>query len=176
MVSAEDTMYRDEQFWYIWRKMYPFIKDLCLNPRGYHLNDVIISYLLAWRWWQEGIKSWHSLTIANIEFYSMTSKELSHIPAVLYSVSRVLCTIGSNFKKEGIEWLYAIVSKNNALVLDDLESNTLFYIERFMRKFIFENKDNIKRDFRLKLKVIEILSFIIEKGSMRGYQLRECIL
>lgn len=176
MVSAEDSMCRNEQFWHIWRKMYPFIKDLCLNPKDYHLKDVIISYLLAWRWWQEGIESWHSLTATNIDFYYMTSKELSHIPAVLYSVSRVICTIGSKFKKEGIEWLYIIVSKNNALVLDDIESNTLFYIERFMRKFIFENMENIKKDFRLKLKVIEILSFIIEKGSIRGYQLRERIL
>ncbi len=176
MVSAEDGMCRNEQFWYIWRKMYPFIKNLCLNPRGYHLKDVIISYLLAWRWWREGIESWHSLTIANIDFYYTISKELSHVPAVLYSVSRILCTIGSKFTKEGVEWLYTIVSKNNALVLDDMESNTLFYIEHFMRKFIFGNRENIKRDFRLKLKVIEILSFIIEKGSMRGYQLRESIL
>jgi len=176
MIGAEDRMCRNEQFWHIWRKMYPFIKALCLKPRGYYLKDIIISYLLAWRWWREGIESWHSLTTANIDFYYMTSKELSHVPAVLYSVSRVLCTIGSKFKKEGIEWLYTIVSKNNALVLDDLESNTLFYIERFLRKFIFENRENIKRDFRLKLKVIEILSFIIEKGSMRGYQLRESIL
>ena len=49
MVSAEDGMCRNEQFWHIWRKMYPFIKAICLNPRGYHLKDVIISYLLAWR-------------------------------------------------------------------------------------------------------------------------------
>lgn len=176
MISAEDGICKNEQFWHIWKKMYPFIKDLCLNPRGYHLKEVIINYLLAWRWWREGIESWHSLTEANIDFYSMVSKDLGHIPAVLYSVSRVLCTIGSKFEKDGVKWLYTIVSQNNALVLDDLESNTLFYIERFLRKFIFENRENIKRDFRLKLKVIEVLSFIIEKGSIRGYQLRESIL
>lgn len=176
MIGTEDCMCRNEQFWHIWEKMYPFIKALCLKPRGYHLNNVIISYLLAWRWWREEAESWHSLTTANVNFYYMISKELSHIPAVLYSVSRVLCTIGSKFKKEGIEWLYAIVSKNNTLALEDLESNTLFYIERFMRKFIFENRENIKKNFRLKIKVIEILNFIIEKGSMRGYQLRESIL
>lgn len=176
MISAEDSMCRNEQFWYIWIKMYPFIKALCLKPKDYHFNDILISYLLAWRWWREGTESWHSLTTANIDFYYVASKELSHIPAVLYSVSRVLCTIGSKLKKEGVEWLYTIVSKNNALVLDGLESNTLFYIERFMKKFIFENKENIKRDFRLKRKVIEILNFIIEKGSMCGYQLRESML
>lgn len=176
MVGAEDSMCKNEQFWHIWRKMYPFIKDICLNCRGYQLNNVIISYLLAWRWWREGVESWHSLTAANIGFYSMASKELGHIPSVLYSVSRVLYTIGSNFKKEGIEWLYIIVSKNKTLALDDLESDILFYIECFLRKFIFENRENIKKNFRLQLKVIEILNFIIERGSMRGYQLRESIL
>lgn len=176
MVRAEDYLCKNEQFWHIWREMYPFIKDLCLYPRSYHLKDVIISYLLAWRWWKDGIKSWHSLTIDNIDFYSTVSKELGQIPAVLYSVSRVLYTIGSNFQDDGIEWLNSIVSKNHALELNDLESNTLFYIENFMRKFILGNREKIKKDGRLKLKVIYILSFITEKGSMHGYQLRESIL
>lgn len=176
MVSAEDYLCKNEQFWHIWMKMYPFVKNLCLYPKSYHLKDVIISYLLAWRWWKEGIESWHSLTIANIDFYSIASRELRQIPAVLYSVSRVLCTIGSKFQKDGVEWLYSIISKNNSLVLDDLESNTLFYIEAFMRKFISQNRGKIKRESRLKFKIIDILSFIIEKGSMRGYQLRESIL
>ena len=176
MVSAEDYLCKNEQFWHIWREMYPFIKDLCLYPRSYHLKDVIISYLLAWRWWKDGIKSWHSLTIDNIDFYSTVSKELGQIPAVLYSVSRVLYTIGSNFQDDGIEWLNSIVSKNHALELNDLESDTLFYIENFMRKFILGNREKIKKDGRLKLKVINILSFITEKGSMHGYQLRESIL
>ena len=176
MVSAEDCLCRNEQFWYVWWKIYPYIKDLCLSSNRYHQKDVVINYLLAWHWWRDGIESWHSLTVANVDFYSMVSRELGQNPAVLYSVSRILCTIGSKFKVNGVEWLYSIVSKNQELVLDDLESNTLFDIERFMRKFILGNRENIKIDNRLKLKVINILSFIIEKGSMCGYQLRESIL
>jgi len=175
-VGAEDSMRKNDQFWYIWKKMFPCIKTLCLKSRDLHLKEVIINYLLAWRWWRDGILSWHSLTITNTDFYAIISMELGHNPAVLYSISRVLCTIGSDFKNEGIEWLYTIVSKNSTLVLDDLESNTLFYIESFLRKFIFENREEIKRNSRLKLKVTEILSFIIERGSMHGYQLRESIL
>lgn len=176
MVSAEDHLCRNEQFWYIWNKMYPFIKDLYLPKGNYRYQSVIINYLLAWRWWSEGIESWHSLRVTDIDFYSMVSNELGHIPAVLYSISKVLCTIGSKYKREGVEWLYAIVSKNDVIALDDLESNTLFYVECFMRKFILENRENIKRTDRLKLKITNILSFIIQRGSMRGYQLRESIL
>lgn len=176
LVNAEDYQCKVEQFWNIWKKMYPFIKNMCFNQRGYHLKDVIISYMLAWHWWREGIESWHSLTTDNLNFYSTVSVDLGHIPPVLYSVARVLCTIGSTFVKEGIEWLYTIVSNNHSLVLGDLESNTLYYIESFLRKFVFENRDKIKRDFRLKSKLIEILNFIIERGSMRGYLLRESII
>ncbi len=176
MILAEDDMCKREQFWYIWMQMYPYIKSLCLRPKDYYLKNVMTNYLLAWRWWRDDADSWHSLTIDNLSFYNMVSEELSHVPAVLYSISRILCTIGCKFKKDGVEWLYAIVSKNKALVLDDLESNTLFYIEHYLRKYVFENRENIKKDFRLKSKIIEILGFAIERGSMRSYQLRESIL
>jgi hypothetical protein len=41
-----------------------------------------------------------------------------------------------------------------------------------MRKFIFINKQKIKEEIRLKNKVIPILDFMIERGSIHGYLLR----
>jgi len=94
----------------------------------------------------------------------------------LYSVVKVLNSIGTNFKDEGIDWIYTIVSNNKSLHLDDLESNTLFYLEKFLRKFVFINRQKIKEEIMLKNKVIPILDFIIERGSIHGYLLRESIL
>ena len=88
----------------------------------------------------------------------------------------MLNSIGSHFQKEGIDWIYNIVSSNSLLQLEDLESHTLIYLERFMRKFIFINKQKIKEEIRLKNKVIPILDFMIERGSIHGYLLRESIL
>jgi len=45
-----------------------------------------------------------------------------------------------------------------------------------MRKFIYENKQLIKRDSRLKNIVIEILNWMIELASVHAYLLRESIL
>ena len=149
---------------------------MCINPRGYHLKEIIINYLLAWRWWREGIEEWRSLRNENLSLYTNASKELGSIPAVLYSIVRVLNTIGANFKVEGIDWIHAIVSTNSSLSLNDLESNTLYYLEKFLRKFIFINRKNIKEEIRLKNKVIPILDFMIERGSIHGYLLRESIL
>jgi hypothetical protein len=68
------------------------------------------------------------------------------------------------------------VSKNTSLKLTDLESNTLFYLEIFLKKYVFINKQNIKEDIKLKSKIIPILDFIIERGSVHGYLLRESVL
>ncbi|WP_218640559.1 hypothetical protein [Paenibacillus odorifer] len=108
--------------------------------------------------------------------YTSASKEIGNIPSVLYSIVKISNSIGSNFKDEGIEWLHTIVSNNKFLNLDDLESNTLYYLEMFLRKYIFINRQKIKEEIRLKNKIIPILDFMIERGSIHGYLLRESIL
>lgn len=176
LVSAEDYLNNYEQFWHIWGILYPKIKELCNNPRGYHLKQIIINYLLAWRWWREGVEEWRSLKSKNLSLYLNASKDIGHISSVLYSIGKVLNSIGTNFKEEGIEWLHVIVSNNGSLNLADLESNTLYYLEKFLRKYIFLNRQRIKEEVRLKNKLIPILDFMIERGSVHGYLLRESIL
>ena len=132
--------------------------------------------MFAWRWWREGIEEWRSLKKENLSLYTNASKEIGDIPAVLYSVVKVLNSIGKNFEDEGVDWIYTIVSNNKSLNLDDLESNTLYYLEKFLRKFVFLNRQKIKEEIKLKNKIIPILDFMIERGSIHGYLLRESIL
>lgn len=176
IIIAENSLKKYEQFCFVWDYFYPKIKELCLNDRNYYLKGIVVNYLLAWRWWSEGIQEWHSLKNENLSIYSNASKELGHIPSVLYSTARVLNTIGSNFEDEGIDWIHVIASKYKSLNLDDLESNTLYYLEKYLRKFIFINRQKIKEKIILKNKVIPILDFMIERGSVHGYLLRESIL
>lgn len=176
LISAEDNQKNYDQFWYIWSCLYPMIKDVSTNPRNYYLKEVLINYLLAWSWWREGIEDWHSLKKESLSLFEKASKDLGNIPSVLYSVTRVVNTIGSNFKEDGIDWIYTITSNNKSLELGDLESNTLYYLEKFTRKYIYINKQKIKKEIRLKNKIIPILDFMIERGSIQGYLLRESIL
>lgn len=175
IVIAEDSLKNHEQFWYVWNNLYPKIKELCSNPGGYHLKEVVWNYLLGLKW-KEGVEEWHSLNKENLSLYINTSKEIGNIPSVLYSIVKVLNSIGSNFKDEGIDWIHTIVSNNISLHLGDLESNTLYYLERFLRKFVFINRQKIKEEIKLKNKIIPILDFMIERGSIHGYLLRESIL
>lgn len=176
LVSGEDYLNKYEQFWYIWNSLYPKIKELCNNPHGYYLKEIIINYFFAWRWWRDGIEEWHSLKKDNLYIYTNASKEMGNIPAVLYSIVKVLNSIGAKFQDEGVEWIHTIVSNNKSLQLDDLESNTLYYLEKFLRKYVFINRQKIKEEIKLKNKIIPILNFLIERGSIHGYLLRESIL
>lgn len=176
LVFAEDELNKYEQFWHVWNSLYPKIKELCENQHSYYLKEIIINYLFAFSLWQDGIEEWHSLKKKNLSLYTKASKEIGNIPPVLYSVGKVLNSIGTNFKDEGIDWIYTIVSNNKSLHLDDLESDTLYYLEKFLRKFIFINRQKIKEEIKLKNKIIPILDFMIERGSIHGYLLRESIL
>jgi hypothetical protein len=67
--------------------------------------------------------------------------------------------------------------KNNAELLKaELVTNTIYYIEHLARKFIYNNREDIRRNSRSKKDVLVILDFLIEKGSVVGYMLRESIL
>ena len=85
-------------------------------------------------------------------------------------------TIGSYFVNEGIYWIHNLISAGKIDKLGNLENDTVFYLEKYMRKFIYENKQLIKRDSRLKNIVIEILNWMIELASVHAYLLRESIL
>lgn len=176
IILAQDSLRCFEQFWYIWDKLFLKLKELCDSSRSYYIEKIIINFLLADHIWSKGIKEWHSLTNENLLFYNKVSNEMGYVPAVLYSISRVLNTIGINFDKEGVNWIYSVVFKNKMLHLGDLEPYTIDYLERYFRKFIFNYRQKIKREVKLKSKVITILDFMIERGSVHAYLLRENIL
>jgi hypothetical protein len=172
IIIAEDYNNRYEQFWYIWNKLYPKFIEINKNLHKYHLDTVVNNYLLSQNW-KESAAEWHSLKRENLSFYENIVKDTGNNPSVLYSISKVLNSIGSNFISDGINWIHAIISENKSLELGDLEVNTLFYLEKIMRKFIFIYKEKIKHEFELKNKVVLVLNFMIERGSVHGYLLRE---
>ncbi len=176
LIIEEDSLKQNEQFWYIWNRLSPKIQELSKSTQNNHLREVIITFLFAWNKWEEGVKEWHSLKRENLGFYSNISKEIGDIPAVLYSIAKILNSVGSNFTEEGIDWIYNIISDNSSLELKDLESNTICYLEIFLQKYIFTRRKKIKQEVKLKNKIIPILNFMIERGSKHGFSLRESIL
>lgn len=176
-VSVEDTLDRYETFWIVWNVFYRKIVEVCKTNSSYHYTKgIIYNYLLAWPYWKKDAKEWHSLKEREKSFLKKAAEDIGYHPAVLYSISKVLNEIGSNFIEDGISWISNIIQKNPHYISAELEINTVYYIENIMRQYTFTNRQKIKTFLPVKKQVIVILNFLIERGSITGYLLREDIL
>lgn len=176
-ISVEDSLNKYEEFWLVWHAFYKKIKAICTKKNYYHdTKEVIYNYLLAWPYWKETAKEWHSLKEREKLFYKKVSEDMGHFAPVLYSISKVLNEIGSNFLEDGILWLSNMIEKNKCLLSEELEVNTIYYIESIVRKYILTRRQKIRTTLQTKKAVVSILNFLIERGSATGYLLRENIL
>ena len=126
--------------------------------------------------WKEDAKEWHTLKSTDKKFFKEVSQKIGHCPSTLYALAKLLNGIGSSYINDGIIWISDIIEKNNDLEGKKLETNTIYYIENLIRIYIYKNRENIKKTISLKQKILIILDFLIEKGSVVGYMLREDIL
>lgn len=77
---------------------------------------------------------------------------------------------------DGLTWISYILQNNPVLLEVELVTNTAYYIENLARQYIYMNREEIRRNKIAKKEVLVILDFLIEKGSVVGYMLRENIL
>jgi len=101
---------------------------------------------------------------------------MGYCPSVLFSISKLLNNIGNSYLNDGILWLSNMLSNNGNLWADKLEEDTIYYLERLAKKYIFLNRERIRKSKQLREQVLVILDFLISKGSVTGYLLRENIL
>jgi hypothetical protein len=178
LVSAEDKLVEYERFWAIWRLFYPRI--LSLAKRGkkvwHDSNGIIRNYLLAWSYWKEEAREWHSLKDRERQFFKQVAAEMGDTPSVFYSIVKLLNDIGSGFRDEGVLWISDMVRNNPDLATQELEMNTVHYLENLVRGYTLMNRHKIRTTQRLKSQMLVILDFLLLKGSVTGYLLREDIL
>jgi hypothetical protein len=179
-ISVEDRLNQYEEFWIVWNAFYGKIVDLCKDSGfRYYAKEIIHNYLLTQltqQYWKEDAKEWHTLKEKEKLFYKKVAQDIGHCPAVLYSISKVLNDIGSNFLEDGIFWVSDILKRNKNLFSEELEINTIFYIENIVRRYILTNRQKIKKILKIKKDIVTILNFLVERGSVTGYLLREDIL
>lgn len=176
LVCAEDILSQYDEFWIIWQIFYPYIVKLCSNEnilRDY--RAIIHNYLLVFQW-KAGTKEWHSLKDRERAFFKKVSNDIGNNGVVLYSIAKLLNDIGSNFASDGISWISSIIQRNPDLYRKELEENTVYYLENFIRSYILKNRHNIKITLQLKTEILVILNFLLKKASVTAYLLREDIL
>ncbi len=176
-ITVEDSLNRYEEFWTVWNIFYQPVLEICKKGYfRYHGAEIIHNYLLAWPWWKETAKEWHSLKDREKSFLNKVTKEMGNYPPVFYSLCKILNDIGSRFLEDGIFWLSDIMQRTPNLVSEELEVNTVYYLENLIRKYVLTNRSKIKRTIKIKGAVMMILNFLVERGSVTGYLLREDIL
>ena len=176
LIIAEDSLHTYDTFWVIWENLYEAVKNVALTSRSRDLAPIIHNYFLAFPYWNKNSRQWASLKEREKLFFSKASKEMGKNPAVLYAIAKFLNEIGSDFLNEGIIWISNLLSNNESLNYMPLETNTIYYLEKLVRKFVYVNRTKLRAERILKNHILVILNFLSQKGSVSGYLLREDIL
>lgn len=176
-ILAQDRLDAYEKFWHIWALFFEKITALCKAGDGYwYVNRIIKSYLFAQTQWKETATDWHTFKDSNSKFFADVVKNIGHCPSTLYSLAKSLNNIASKYLNNGISWLSWMMTAHKKLWSAKLETNTQYYLENLIRKYIYKEREKIRRTKKLKEEVLVVLDFLIERGSVVGYILRENIL
>jgi len=191
IILSQDQMKKPQAFWNLWDKFFIIIDGFCSKQKvalltieekdidryyGGDLDKIVTTYLLAFPLWQENICSWHTLQEKNIDFFVNAAQKLSYHPGTLYSIARVLNTIGYDFLDHGIKWLALVIRDNPHLKFISLETNTEFYIEEYTQRFISSKRTAIKQNSEIRRDTLDVLSFLVDRGSTCGFMLRDSVI
>jgi len=177
MITAEDHLDTYKRFWVVWALFSNKVVELCKDgDERWHISKIIRSYLFAQTLWKESATSWHTLKEKDKRFFGEIIKNIGHCSSAFYSISKLLNDIGSPYLEDGIIWVSFMLNANKNLWVDKLETNTIFYIESFVKKYVYNYREKIRKSNKLKCEILIILNYLVEKGSVIGYMLREDIL
>lgn len=176
-ILAEDRLDTYDKFWQVWSLFFEKMVALCSKGDGYRYVDRIVkSYLFAQIPWKETATDWHTFKDSNGRFFADVTKNIGHCPSTLYALAKSFNKIADRFLNPGISWLSGMLTRNKNLWTEKLETDTLYYLESMVRKYIYRERERIRRTRQLKAETLVILDFLVEKGSVVGYILRENIL
>jgi len=177
IISAEDSLDAYDNFWKIWALFKNKVVGICeKGDKVWYVDKILRSYLFAENPWKETATEWHTLKEGDKRFFKEIAQKVGHCPSTLYAISKLLNDIGSLYLVDGISWVSHILKKNPRLFDAKLETNTIHYMENLVRKYIYNNREKIRKNNKSKKEVLVILDFLIESGSVVGYMLRESIL
>jgi len=177
IILAQDRLDAYKEFWQVWTLFFEKVVALCKDGDGYwYVDRIIKSYLFAQTQWKETATDWHTFKDGNSKFFADSVKNIGHCPSTLFSLAKSLNNVADRFLNSGISWLSDMLTQNKNLWTDKLTTDTLYYLENLVRKYIYKEREKIRRTRQLKEEVLVLLEFLIERGSVVGYILRENIL
>jgi NTP pyrophosphatase (non-canonical NTP hydrolase) len=177
-ILAEDRLNAYKNFWQVWEMFREKVSELCKNgERNRYAEEIIKSYLFAQTRWNNKAIDWDTLKEDNKPFFKKVTEDIGHCPSAIYSVSKLLNGIGGIYlDDDGIYWISTMLKKNTSIQFERLEADTIYYLENLIKKYIYKNRERVKRIKKVNSEVQIVLNFLVEKGSVMGYMLREDII
>ena len=170
-ISTQDSVNNPNHFWHVWDLFKDKIIDTSNKSKSQHYsNSVIESYMFARTPWNAN--EWHTFSQDRASFFYDLTSSLGGDCSYLYSLSRFLCGPGSIYFKDGIFWLSSAVKQHEPQLSGQNKIDTIYYLEKYLKQYLFNKRQDTKRFLKVKISVIAILDFLIDNGSTAGYLLR----
>lgn len=177
IILVQDGQISHENFWMIWNLFKPKVIQLAQDGHFRHrFDNVIKNYLFALRWWKKDAKNWHTFKDKHARFFNEMAGKLSNCPSTLFSFSMLLNGMGNRFAPQGVAWIAKIIKSNRDLSKSNLEDDTFYYLNSYMRKYLYRERSQVRRSPELMSNTLIILDFLIEQGEVSGYLMRESIV
>lgn len=167
-IYTEDRLNKSENFWHVWKLLYKSITERGVWYNGRVMGIYMLSDHMAL---EEG--KWHSFNKENIWLFDKLSTDCGQEPIVMFSTAKSLNGLACDYIEQGIEWLFRIVHNHSSIELRDYQSNTIYYMEKIFSRYIRKKRMTIRSNNIKKQKIIDILSFMVERESVQAYMLRE---
>jgi hypothetical protein len=176
IIYAQDKYPSYDNFWKVWELFKPKIVQLSQEGHlSYRSDKIIRAYLFALQW-KSDTKSWHTFKDKNARFFNEMAEKLSRSPSTLYSIAKLLNDIGSGYMPYGVQWIAKIIKSNSRSSKADFDDDTIYYLNTFIRKYLYRERAEVRRSPELMLQTLTVLDFLIERGEVSGYLMRESIV
>ena len=167
-ILEEDYCRKPDRFWLIWNTF----REAIMESGAYYNSQELRSYTLNTEW-NDGVKKWHSLRKEDIGFYTYLAEHTAGNAVVFEGLVKILTTIASEYKTEGMAWIAKAIRQYPAMNLNGTQA--LMYLELVMMPYVHTNKMQIRKNPELLAQVRTILNFMVTKSSVTGYKLRDMV-
>ena len=182
LIQEQEIHGKVSEFWSVWEALKPRMLELSHENDRYYYTDyngpigkdrVIAGYLFANSEWREDVHRCTLLSEERMEFFDDFIAHTGSFKAVLYSVARLLNTVGKEpYFEKGIEWIYNLIQKDPECGTK-LYMNTLYYLEEYVGNFVASHRNDFRVEVVQAQRTQAVLEYMVGQGSHIAFFIRE---
>lgn len=182
LIQEQEIHGKVSEFWSVWEALKPRMLELSHENDQYYYTDynspigkdrIIASYLFANSEWRENVHRCTLLSEERMEFFDDFIAHTGSFRAVLYSVARLLNTVGKEpYFEKGIDWIYNLIQRDSKCSAK-LYVNTLYYLEEYVGSFVASHRNNFRVEVVQAQRTQGVLEYMVGQGSHIAFFIRE---